>query len=127
MAIKDTHFTDAEHDEISELIKMENDPKNRAFLIILQNINLSLIANTTTVMEIDEQLKTHLVEFKTRASREDELLNKGKGAWRVVSYGLGLCQLIVIWLLLQAYGELRDLHKYDSSLDSRVTVLEQRK
>jgi hypothetical protein len=115
------------NDEIGELIKLEEDAKNRAFLIILQNINLSLIANTQTVNDIDEQLKEHLVEFKARAVREDEILNKGRGAWHIVSWVLGSAQIIVIWLVLQTLAEIRDLHKVDALMDNRITVVEQHK
>ena len=119
-------MSDANNDEIGELIKQEDDPKNRAFLIILQNINLSLIANTKTVNDIDIQLKEHLEAFNTRAKKEDELINKGKGAWRVVSWILGIVQALTIWIVLQAWAELQDMHKADHSIENRITVIEEK-
>lgn len=116
--------SDQQNDEIAELIKLEDDPKNRAFLIILQNINLSLIANTKTVNDIDEQLKSHLIEFRTRMKTEDALLNQTKGAWRVVSYVLSIAQMITIAALGNAYLELKALHATDADLNTRITVIE---
>jgi hypothetical protein len=112
------------NDEIAELIKLEDDPKNRAFLIILQNINLSLLANTQTVNDIDVQLKEHLVEFKNRTSREDALLNKGKGAWQVVSWLLGTMQIATVWVMIHTYNDIKELHAADASIDTRLTVIE---
>lgn len=115
------------NDEIGELIKLESDAKNRAFLIILQNINLSLIANTQTVNDIDQQLKEHLDVYKTRSATEDALLNKGRGMWQIVSWVLGTAQLIMVWLMLQTYGELKDLHRFDIAVDTRLLLIEQKK
>lgn len=114
------------NDDIGELIKLESDAKNRAFLIILQNINLSLIANTQTVNDIDEQLKEHLDVYKARSIAEDALLNKGRGMWRIVSWVLGSAQLVMVWLMMQTYGELKDLHKFDTALDNRLIMIEKK-
>lgn len=115
------------NDEIADLIKMEDDPKNRAFLIILQNINLSLLANTQTVNDIDVQLKEHLIEFKNRTSREDALLNKGKGAWQVVSWLLGTMQVVTVWVMVHTFNDIKELHAVDAGIETRLTVIETKK
>lgn len=128
----DRRMTDQEmrsedhNDEIASLIKEEDDPKNRAFLIILQNINLSLIANTRTVSDIDKQLKAHLVEFKERAKTEDARLNRGIGAWRVMVGIVGIAQLIILGVVNYGYTELKALHDADVEIAMRLTVLEHR-
>ncbi|MCX6010326.1 MAG: hypothetical protein NTW48_09940 [Chloroflexi bacterium] len=118
---------DSPRDKIGELIEQENDPKNRALLVVLQNINLSLIANTQTVNDIDEELKLIRSAFETHTIAEAAMINKGKGMWRILGGSLGICQLVVLWIVAQAYSELQGLHKYDSILETRVTVLEQKK
>lgn len=119
--------TDTNNDDISELIKLEDDPKNRALLIILQNINLSLIANTKTVNDIDEQLKNHMELYNKRVMTEDALYNKGRGAWKVVSWLLGIVQIILVALVAHANKQLDKYHDEYQALKTRVTVLEQKK
>lgn len=111
-------------DEIDALIKLENDPKSRAILLVLQNINLSLIANTQLTTDVDSQLKQHLVEFRARAEVEDATVNKGKGAWKVASFVLGLAQTVIIFLLTHIATELTNLHGFDTEITSRVLTLE---
>ena len=117
----------SEYDEIGELIKQENDPKTRAILMVLQSINLSLIANTQAVNDTDAQLKEHLVEFRTRTKDNDELMNKGKGMWRVISAIFVMAQAFLVWLMLQSLDELKGLHKADQELSTRITILEKTK
>jgi len=117
---------DPNNDEIGGLIKEAQDPLLRAVLVVLQNINLSLIANTKTVNEIDDQLRVHLTEY--RASTEASLAERSerKGSWKIVSWLLGIMQTIGLWFIVQAYSELQSLHNIDHSIESRVIVLEQR-
>lgn len=117
----------SEYDEIGELIKQENDPKTRAILMVLQSINLSLIANTQAVNDTDAQLKEHLIEFRTRTKDNDELMNKGKGMWRVISTIFVMAQAFLVWLMLQSLYELKGLHTADQELSTRITILEKTK
>ena len=49
--------------DISQMIANEDDPKQRAFLIVLHSINQALEANTSTVREISDKLEIHLEAF----------------------------------------------------------------
>ena len=117
----------SEYDEIGELIKQENDPKTRAILMVLQSINLSLIANTQAVNDTDAQLKAHMIEFRTRTAEGDALVNRGRGMWRVISSIFVMAQAFLVWLMLQSLDELKGLHKADQDLSVRITILEQKK
>lgn len=119
--------TDVNNEDISELIKLEDDPKTRALLIILQNINLSLIANTKTVNDIDVQLKNHMELYNKRVMAEDALYNKGRGAWKVVSWFLGIVQAVIVALVIHANGQLEKYQVAHRDLEKRIIVLEQRK
>ena len=121
------HSDMAEFDEIGELIKQENDPKTRAILMVLQSINLSLIANTQAVNDTDTQLKQHMIEFKTRAADSDAMINRGKGIWYVLSFVLAVAQSVLVWLMIQSLDEIKNLHLTDNDLTTRITILEQRK
>lgn len=117
----------AEFDEIGELIKQEDDHKTRAILVVLQNINLSLIANTNAVNDTDEQLKNHLIEFKIRTAEADALVNKGKGVWMILSCVLIIAQAMIVWAMLRSLDEINVMHSIDENHAARISILENKK
>lgn len=112
-------------DEIGDLIKQENDPKTRAILMVLHSINLSLIANTQAVNDTDQQLKQHMIEFRVRTSEADAMLNKGKGAWVILSAALIIAQAAIVWEITGSMAELKTMHAIDFDQATRITILEQ--
>jgi hypothetical protein len=88
-----------EQKEIEKLIEEENDAQIRLQLMIMNRINLSLIANTKTIHEIGAKLEEHLTNYEARTKVEDEILNKGKGAWKVIAVIIGIIQAIglILW------------------------------
>jgi hypothetical protein len=96
---------------IEDMIADENDPKQRAFLIVLNSINTSLVANTNTIREISSKLETHLTKFEERTKAEDALVNKGKGAWTILAWVLGVAQVIVGGLWVETRSDINDLAK----------------
>ena len=112
--------------EIDDLIKQENDPKTRAILLVLQNINVSLMANTQAVNDTDTQLKRHMVEVAKRTEENNALLNKGRGMWNVISVCLAIVQAGLIYFMGMYLSDIKSLHVSDSSLDKRVLILEHR-
>ena len=113
--------------EIDDLIKQENDPKTRAILLVLQNINVSLMANTEAVNDTDTQLKRHMVEVAQRTEENNALLNKGRGMWNVISVCLAIVQAGLIYFMGMYLSDIKSLHVSDSTLDKRVLILEQAK
>lgn len=89
--------------EIEHLIAKEEDPKARLQLMILNKINLALIANTNVTNSIRQDLDQHLEIFATRTKEQDALLNKGRGAWWIVSSGLVLVQVLfgTLWVTIR--------------------------
>lgn len=90
--------------DIDLSIAAENDPRQRALLIILQSINRSLIANTRATQNTASELsrhsdnfKQHLTNFEKHAINEEALMNKGKGAWWVLTIALTVAQSFVIY------------------------------
>ena len=92
-------YDDGGKTEIDDLIKSENDPKTRAILLVLQNINVSLMANTQAVNDTDTQLKAHMVEVAKRTEENNALLNKGRGMWNVISVCLAIVQAGLIYFM----------------------------
>jgi isocitrate lyase len=113
--------------EIDDLIKQENDPKTRAILLVLQNINISLMANTQAVNDTDMQLKRHMVEVAKRTEENNALLNKGRGMWNVISVCLAVVQAGLIYFMGMYLADIKSLHMSDYSLDKRVLILENAK
>jgi hypothetical protein len=113
--------------EIDDLIKQENDPKTRAILLVLQNINISLMANTQAVNDTDTQLKAHMSAVAKSTEENNALLNKGRGMWNVISVCLAIVQAGLIYFMGMYLSDIKSLHVSDSTLDKRVLILEQRK
>lgn len=82
--------------DIETMIAEENDPQQRAILIVLNNINVSLLANTESIREIGSRLESHLDEYQSHVDKENAIKNKGIGAWKVLAWVLGIAQTVVI-------------------------------
>ena len=111
--------------EIDELIKSENDPKTRAILLVLQNINVSLMANTEAVNDTDRQLKQHMTAVAKNAEENNALLNKGRGMWNVISICLAVVQAGLVYFMSMYLTDIKSLHAEDAGLEKRIIVLEQ--
>jgi hypothetical protein len=127
MAEHNRRHDDGGKTEIDELIKLENDSKTRAILLVLQNINVSLMANTQAVNDTDTQLKAHMVEVQKQAEINNALINKGKGMWNVISILLAMVQAGLVYFMTMYLADIKNLHNDDISLDKRLTILEQQK
>ena len=120
--------------DIEAMILEENDPKQRAFLIVLNAINNSLLANTTMTRDLSEKLETHLQVYASHAASDEALLNKGRGIWSVGGWIFGIIQIIGLGIWNQARVDIKDItiasqyqHEEASKLMSRVSVLEAKK
>jgi len=72
----------------------EDDPKQRTFLIVMNNINMSLLSNTKAVTDLRSEFVDHLETFKQHATQEERIFNQGKGMWRVISVVIAVVQVI---------------------------------
>lgn len=114
--------TDPDH--IEEMIAEESDPKDRAFLLVLNNINKALVQNTDTIREIAKKLDAHVAKFESHTAIEDAMLNQGKGAWRVTAWVIGVVQVVGLAVWADSRAEIEAMHKEIQSHEVRVTVLE---
>ena len=97
--------------DISLMIANENDPKQRAFLIVLNSINLALEANTATVREISQKLEHLLDDFTNHVTEDERLVNQGRGAWKVVAWVIGIAQVMATGAWFTQRNEISDLNK----------------
>lgn len=80
--------------DISQMIANEDDPKQRAFLIVLHSINQALEANTSTVREISDKLEIHLEAFNEHTAEGEKMMNQGRGAWKIAAWVIGFAQVL---------------------------------
>ena len=111
----------------------EPDSKQRAFLVVLNAINLSLIANTSTIKSVSDKLEKHLINFENHATEEEAMMNKGRGMWKVAAWVIGIAQVIGIAIWTDARFELREINRSitelvatDARSDTRLAVIEQK-
>lgn len=131
-------MTEKVQDGIDALISKEDDPARRALLIVLQAINRSLEENTLATQQTQSslgELRTdfgiHLTNFATHAINEEAIMNKGKGAWRVMAYVLSAVQAVAIWCWVDSRNEIKSM-KYEAhaaelihqKMQSRIEQLE---
>jgi hypothetical protein len=119
--------------DINEMIAGENDPKQRAYLIILNSINNSLMDNTNSTREISTKLDAHLTNFERQTQANNEILNKGKGAWRVLAWVLGGVQIIGLGIWVEAKSDIKSIHEAivagqqtDTRVEARLQALEKK-
>lgn len=96
--------------DIEDMIIKEDDPHQRAFLVVLNSINISLVANTRTVTDIGRKLEAHLVNFESHTKNEEALMNKGRGAWNILAWVLSIAQIAVIGAYVNMTNEIRNIN-----------------
>lgn len=97
------------HAEIEALIREEPDPRERARLLVLLQLNAVLVDNVTATRGLADQFKAHRAEFEAHARVEEGLLNKGRGAMWVAIILSGVIQALVIFQATQALDAIREI------------------
>ena len=112
--------------DIDELIMKEDDLKQRTFLIVMNNINLSLISNTKAVTELRSDFSSHLDNFKENAAREERIFNQGKGMWRIVAWTVAVVQVVFGYGWMQISDHLKSIDQSISESKMADAKQEQR-
>jgi len=116
--------TDIAQSEIDDLIRSEQDPRNRAMLLVLAKIASTLTDNTRLTREIGDRLEDHLTSYERKAASDADTQSRALGAWRVIAWLLGMAQLLVFGSAGWVAGEIKDLHKTDYLISERVARIE---
>lgn len=113
------------------MIADEDDPKQRAFLIVLNNISLALQSVTRATRETGAKLDDHLTHYEEHTREEAALMNKGLGAWKVIARVLGVAQTVLIAGIGYVAADLKEIHNdtraasvIDAQVELRLTALE---
>jgi hypothetical protein len=91
--------------QIEELILEANDPKDKAFLLILNKIANNLDENTTLTRTLTTDLHAHTEAFAKHEKDEMALINQGRGGFRVALAALALFQTIATGLGAYAFHD----------------------
>jgi len=124
--------------DLKQLIAAENDPKQRVLLMLVNNFNDNLAANTIAVEDnakavnnIARDLESLFTKFEERAAKDDEMRNQGKGAWRVLAWVFGVVQVGAAYAWVDTRAELKELRmgivasqKADATLEAKIYALE---
>ncbi len=84
-------------EQIEQLIMSATDPKDKAFLLILNKIADNLDENTTLTRTLTEDLKSHTEAFAQHEKDEMALINQGRGFWRAALGAMFLVQGLGVW------------------------------
>ncbi len=89
---------------------------------------------TALTQSVSTKLEEHLTNFEEHAKAEEALMNKGRGAWKVAAWVIGIAQCIGVGVWVDARSELFGVHNSISSLtltdtnhEARIKHLEVRK
>lgn len=66
--------------EVQQLIISEPDPKEKVRLLMLLQLNTSLVSNVVAVRNLTKEFKEHRMEFEAHLAAEEKLVNTGRGA-----------------------------------------------
>jgi uncharacterized protein CbrC (UPF0167 family) len=103
--------SDLKMHDIESMIAEENDPKQRSFLIILNSINNSLVANTSATSELSKNFSDHLKEFEAKVAADAKIMNEGRGMWKVAAWLIGVAQAVVLAGGMKLVSELGGIHE----------------
>lgn len=93
----DRRRPDPIQEQIDQLILSANDPKDKAFLLILNKIAINLEENTGLTRALADDFKAHTIVFQQHEKDEMALINQGRGFWRAALGALFIIQGLGAW------------------------------
>ena len=118
-AQRNRRLEDMGADRLFTMLEEENDASKRALLLILSNLNTNLVANTAATESIRKDLTTHLNSYQSNMAVTTEYINKGKGAWKVFAWVIGLAQALLVFTVSSLRSDITTFQKDITTL--RIT------
>jgi hypothetical protein len=91
---------DMKHD-IEKMIIEEADPKEKVRLLVLMQLNSSLVDNVVAVRTLTAEFKSHRIEFEDHVHKEEKLMAAGRGAMWGVLILMGCIQALSGYIFTQ--------------------------
>ena len=93
----DRRRRDPIQEQIETLIMSASDPKDKAFLLILNKIADNLDENTMLTRTLASEFKSHTEAFALHEQKEMALINQGRGFWRATLAAVVVIQALGVW------------------------------
>jgi hypothetical protein len=119
---EDRRKSDVLQQQIEELIVAAQDPKDKAFLLIMNKIASSLDANTSLTKALSDDFKSHTIAFSEHERKEMELINQGRGGFRVALGLLGVLQIILGVIITNTLTDIKNMHQEVTVLQREVAI-----
>jgi len=110
-------MTDKIETEIKNWIQQADDPKDKALLLILFQMNTNLVENTHLTKGVSEQFAEH----KTKI---DGLLNRLRGGWLVFGFTVIALQAMGMWIINGQFTNLERQHDVNAAQELTLTRME---
>lgn len=132
---------------IDQLIAAEADESKRVLLLVMNSMKQSLDANTRLTHALSESMeryatdfKEHKEEFNEHTEKQEEIINKGKGARVVILWVAGVVQAIGLSAWFNINGDMNEIRhdlnsnsayhasntQRDDEQDRRIAKLEEK-
>lgn len=122
MAEQNRRAADAVLEQIEDLIVETSDPKDKAFLLIMNKIAMSLETNTSLTRALSEDFKAHTIAFADHERKEMELINQGRGGFRVALVLLAALQVAVGFIITNTLDDIKDMRQELTVVQREVVV-----
>lgn len=110
--------------KLQTLIEAEADPRERARLMIMLQISDILIDNVRAVRGMSDELHVHRTEFSMHMKKELELINQGKGMWKVFAVVISAIQLLIGYSFNNYINDMTDLKQTKVVVERRLDSIE---
>lgn len=87
-----THASERIEQDIKRWIEQSTEPKDKALLMILYQMNSNLTENTTITKSVAS-------EFTMHKTKIDGILNRLRGGWLVLGFAFLIVQSLGIWIV----------------------------
>ena len=111
--------------EIRELLVNAVSPSDKAYLLILLTIQQNLVSLNSAFLEHRDEFASHRIEFTAHVVEEQQLINRGMGAWLVMTVVLAFVVSVGGWYISHHIIDTAENTRTVVDLNSnRITALE---
>ena len=108
--------------QIEDLILSADNPKDKAFLLIMNKISLSLDANTILTESLSKDFKAQTSAFQAHEEKELTIVNQSKGGFRVAIVLLAVIQFIGGAIVKDTLDEVKSIRKDLTSVQRTIEI-----
>lgn len=108
--------------QIEDLIIDATNSKDKAFLLIMNKIAISLDTNTFITQGLSKDFKAHTEAFKLHEVSEAKLVNQGKGGIKVAMSLVGIIQVLFAFIIMDQLTEIKNIRQELTVVTNKVLV-----